>query len=841
MADVYKALLLDGVASFWRQEYTSRVALVVSSPMPWSRTSVQELATSNATSGEMCAETHAIALQDLPDEHYAQRAGGSQAFGALLDIPWLGAQHDVHPFSPTLSGYTEVRRRVLSKGAHSLLDDAALWVSAMTFGLLEAVTRMRIPEFVLVVPGQRSESGPDSGAVLSGAHIMQLIAYWATLDRADDDLDLDYGRDAMRLLRRAMDALDEEHGNIEPNPRSTLSRCGVPKSTREELICTIGLSVVVPLCLMAMILEDQWKTLPEYHYVGIFVNGQSHYWVKHAIIKGCERRMRALGWCPYTTAPLYRSRWVLMMLPILVNLQPHTKSSPEEHAHCTEDKCALYSLTETDTYVPRHVHASCACEYVKPPLDQVLRLLSEGRVPVVTFDGHALRVLPANGNAYVAISHVWAEGMGSTTEDGLPSCVVERIAGLARRLLPETGAFWMDSLCVPSIPSLRKRAIKLMADTYRYAAKVLVIDDLVRTHCSESKPWTENLLRIACSAWLRRVWTLQEGILARELYFEFSDGPVDVESKIVDAQSAVLDTRNGVSLCGPILRPIHFVHILAFRSGRRLSGAPPTIPIAEVVGLLSARTTTKAEDELVAIASLLPARVRLDALLAEPDGPDLADRRMRAFLLQMRAVPALLPFGSTPRLALPGFAWAPRRLVSEGDAVWREVGGESAPVGTCTEDGLVAEYFVVPSPVRGMPSPAARTVAVPPGDNMYPRVLMVQHTPSRTAYVLCSRTINVPLDTPSVDALLFANADLSQNEPGTEISCIAVSSLEPLDRDGVSGSSSTPASQDHPRAYRYVARWLLLRHIPQVERAVLDKGEPTEHWGELQKTWVRLT
>ncbi|KAI0332565.1 hypothetical protein GY45DRAFT_456143 [Cubamyces sp. BRFM 1775] len=839
-ADVYKALLLDAVASFWRQEYTARANLVVRSPMPWSRVSIEELSAEDTTSCGMAFEAPIVALQNLPDEHSTQLNDGSHAFGALLDIPWLGAQHDGYPFCTTLSGYTEVRRRALSKGAHSFLDDAALWTSAMTFGLLEAVMRMRIPESILVVSGQHTDSGPDSGAILSGARIMQLITYWATLERADGDLSLDYGRDAMRLLRRALDALDEEHGNIEPNPRSTLSRCGMSKGMREELICTIGLSVVVPLCLMVMMIDEQWKTLPEYHYVGIFVNGQSHGWVKYTIVKGCERRMRALGWCPYVTAPFYRSRWVLMMLSILVHLQPYIKSSPEEHAHCTEDKCVLYSLTETDTYVPRHVLASCACEYVKPPLDEVFRLLSEGQIPVVTFDGYALRVLPANGNPYVAISHVWAEGMGSTTEDGLPSCVVKRIAGLAQRLLPETGAFWMDSLCVPNVASLRHRAIKLMAETYRRAAKVLVIDDHVRTHCAENKPWTENLLRIASSAWLRRVWTLQEGLLARELYFEFSDGPVDVESRIVEPQSAVLETRNGVSLSGPILRPIHFVHILAFRGGRRLPGAAPDIPIAEIVGLLSARTTTKPEDELIAIASLLPPHVKLDALLAEPDGPDLADRRMRAFLLQMYNVPALLPFGDTPRLALPGFTWAPRRLVREHDGVWRQV-NESA-VGTCTADGLVAQYFLAPSPVGSMQSPAARTVSVPSGSDICPRVLMVQHEPSRTAYILCSQTLDVPLDTPAVGALLFASADFSQNEPGVEVPCVAVSFLpDPPDGNDLQSDASIPASKDRPRAFKYVARWLLARHVPQVERAILENGEPTERWGELQKTWVRLT
>ncbi|KAJ2977229.1 hypothetical protein NUW54_g11445 [Trametes sanguinea] len=114
-----------------------------------------------------------------------------------------------------------------------------------------------------------------------------------------------------------------------------------------------------------------------------------------------------------------------------------------------------------------HVTGALRCKYVKPPPHAVQQLLSEGIIPVVRFDGRALQVVPAGQTPYVAISHVWLEGMGSTTEDGLPSCVVQRIAGLAKRILPNHGgAFWMDSLCVPQEGSLRKRAIKsIMAET----------------------------------------------------------------------------------------------------------------------------------------------------------------------------------------------------------------------------------------------------------------------------------------------------------------------------------------------------------------------------------------
>ena len=101
---------------------------------------------------------------------------------------------------------------------------------------------------------------------------------------------------------------------------------------------------------------------------------------------------------------------------------------------------------------------------VKPPLEVVRETYSEDVVPVVVFNGNGLAVRAASEGPYVAISHVWADGMGSSTEYGLPLCQVERLDALVRKLVPD-GAFWHDGLCVPSPKTERptwQRAIKLL-------------------------------------------------------------------------------------------------------------------------------------------------------------------------------------------------------------------------------------------------------------------------------------------------------------------------------------------------------------------------------------------
>ncbi|RPD70814.1 hypothetical protein L226DRAFT_443101, partial [Lentinus tigrinus ALCF2SS1-7] len=315
---------------------------------------------------------------------------------------------------------------------------------------------------------------------------------------------------------------------------------------------------------------------------------------------------------------------------------------------------------------------------VIPPLSEVTSRLADGVVPVVVFDREAgrLSVRSAPDAPYVAISHVWSDGLGSTTEEGLPTCQVARIAGLAKELLPASGAFWMDSLCVPNTKDLRKRAIKLMGQTYEDAHTVLVFDVGIRASCARSHSWEENVLRIATSGWVTRVWTLQEGILARKLYFEFADGLMDarkLESFDGDpAQHMAQQFSRGL------------LPLLSFRA-RRLGSPNTPCTLRDIIMLARRRTTSKPEDETIAIAGLLP--IDVSALLSIT-GDDAPERRMKEFILQMRQVPRRWPLVPTDKLRIPGFTWAPRSLA---DALESD---DTDGDGTCTENGLLAQYTV---------------------------------------------------------------------------------------------------------------------------------------------------
>jgi hypothetical protein len=81
---------------------------------------------------------------------------------------------------------------------------------------------------------------------------------------------------------------------------------------------------------------------------------------------------------------------------------------------------------------------------------------------------------------YVAISHVWSEGMGNPQQNCLPECTVRFIQ--ARGQYGSGNAhFWIDTLCVPTHNKQAKNlAFQKMGQIYSRAEKVLVFDNSLR-------------------------------------------------------------------------------------------------------------------------------------------------------------------------------------------------------------------------------------------------------------------------------------------------------------------------------------------------------------------------
>ena len=139
-----------------------------------------------------------------------------------------------------------------------------------------------------------------------------------------------------------------------------------------------------------------------------------------------------------------------------------------------------------------------------------------------------------------------------------------------------------------------------------------MFDASIRAACLRSYR-VENLPRITASPWVRHVWTLQEALLALELYYEFFEGELVSNTELRyeevgrDALASLLAEENMEieQKLGPF-RPIFYLPLAHGIPGyyQRPSELPEAFTFEEAIGMLAHRIS-KPEDEPFTVAFLL--------------------------------------------------------------------------------------------------------------------------------------------------------------------------------------------------------------------------------------------
>lgn len=310
----------------------------------------------------------------------------------------------------------------------------------------------------------------------------------------------------------------------------------------------------------------------------------------------------------------------------------------------------------------------------------------EWKLEVIEFD-------PAESESstpFVAISHVWSDGMGNVRGNSLPKCRLpflqraiwqcrapikmnrgrpgdttlksyslliddDEASGLASQaILP----FWLDTFCVPKTSGDAKTtALRLMGKTYASASKVLVLDG---RFCSpslgghgfeiaiESHSYMDCVARIIGSKWMRRLWTLQEGLLASELLFMFKEGPLDVRNIISGIKAYSTELVPGYLVARQLARSLE--QMLEFGEARNDAYER----LLRVWNLSVGRTASKPGDAALCLAS----SIGLDA----GDLHKASETRSRLFFSMLDTVPQSIVFNDAEKLSDVGFRWADRKL-----------------------------------------------------------------------------------------------------------------------------------------------------------------------------------
>lgn len=219
-------------------------------------------------------------------------------------------------------------------------------------------------------------------------------------------------------------------------------------------------------------------------------------------------------------------------------------------------------------------------------------------------------------------------------------------------------------------------AITRMRKTYEEAHRVLVIVRDFQDINNDVSP-LEFFVRLFCCTWMRRLWTLQEGVMARKLYFWLKGGPVSFDAMI---ETWKQDSRS-------FFQP-------GYKLGKELTDWRALGKDWEVNGAISSiskfpfvqravqyRTTTRQQDEAICMATIF--NFDLNPLLEL----DTAEDRMRRFWLSMRDIPTGILWMRGPRFVDDGFRWAPSTLINRG-SLTHFYGGKPLKLGHVESSGL---------------------------------------------------------------------------------------------------------------------------------------------------------
>ena len=418
-----------------------------------------------------------------------------------------------------------------------------------------------------------------------------------------------------------------------------------------------------------------------------------------AVLEALQRR----HWCPNKLAIL-QGMLGNNTIGLLYALQiPPTGKPEESHHRCTASECrplfanpvGLGQISPPES--PRCDHCrQMNCPAIGPDTKKLNRIIKDGKIPLLRYSKDAqevelMEMSAACDKEYVIFSHVWADGYGNPNANQLPKCVLdlflrlfrdiknENSYGRNRGTLQSTENFWIDTLAIPvddKYKAQRKKAIRNMHKIYTGAKYTIVLDaGLMRINRGEG--YIQPAMSITLSGWMTRLWTLQEAVLSKQLYFNFSDQVYAMErlEKLYKQENAPLHS------CAAYVSRTYYHGILEKESQKMhandLAPADKATSqefVAAVWKAVQWRRTAHLQHETLALATLLDVDTDEFADSSNTkgtlgyDGAEL-DRRMQKLLDLLSArkpcpIPPGIIFLPGPRLKAKGYGWAPRTWLS---------------------------------------------------------------------------------------------------------------------------------------------------------------------------------
>ena len=399
-----------------------------------------------------------------------------------------------------------------------------------------------------------------------------------------------------------------------------------------------------------------------------------------------QSHMLDLGWCQsiasaFGCKDLDVQYFAASLKPPLVK---------KDHSNCSARICNANIISE-EQYQVKHISEHCNCSFFGPLIENVVSIVQNGGVPLICLPttasarGEYLRVVQyRRGMLFVAMSHVWKDGLGNPFDNSLPLCQIQHIQKSVCEMYKDSDEphkdeeilasesikrqfpkgyipIWMDTFCIPvqdEHKAIRKIAIATTRQVYEEAHKTLAIDAELKQLSLKSLSWKRPpvdrvsfVFHFWMGAWNSRLWTLQEGRLSKDVNFILSDGILSAKDLLFRSGIEMSMLHDITSEASSLLNSLCFPDYHGTESQKQ---------IRSIILAMRNRQTSRSSDETICIAGMLglnPSKL----LDSKPE------HRMQVLLESLESIPPALLFMGEPRIAAEGFRWAPSSFMHRQD------------------------------------------------------------------------------------------------------------------------------------------------------------------------------
>jgi hypothetical protein len=216
--------------------------------------------------------------------------------------------------------------------------------------------------------------------------------------------------------------------------------------------------------------------------------------------------------------------------------------------------------------------------------------------------------------------------------------------------------------------TLKTKAIADMCFIYSKSKAVLILDEWLR-QIPSTAPAPVMLARTYQSNWITRLWTHQEGFFPPELWVQFSDCSVEMQSitdKAREYEKSMIPKGIYLNFPSIITKSMSDQYGAIGFFYKDISKNKENIwklylPLADIMRM---RRTTRQADETVCLATILGLDVISYQNVKDEDEDTTAEKRMEKFLRDLKTFQTGLVFNNWERLKRPGLGWAPKTLLA---------------------------------------------------------------------------------------------------------------------------------------------------------------------------------